>query len=50
VPAHLQGRLGELRQRLAVDERDVADREDPVVPGDAQVGARAEPPPRRPTP
>jgi len=43
VLAHLQGRLGELRQRPAVDDRDVTDGEDPVLPGDPQVGAGADP-------
>jgi hypothetical protein len=42
VLAHLQGRLGKLRQRLVVDERDVADREDVPVPGDPEVGAGAD--------
>jgi hypothetical protein len=39
VPAHLQGRLGELRQRLAVDEHDVTDGEDALLPHDPQIGA-----------
>jgi hypothetical protein len=39
VRAHLQGRPGQLRQGLAVDERDTTDREDPVLAGDLQIGA-----------
>jgi hypothetical protein len=39
VSAHLQGGLGQLRQRMVLDERDVADREDPVVPGDPEIGS-----------
>jgi len=39
VLAHLQGGLGQLRQRMVLDERDVTDREDPVVPGDPEIGS-----------
>src|SRR5215469_10288255 len=42
VLAHLQGRLGELRQWLTVDERDVTDREDPLVPGDTKIRTDAD--------
>jgi hypothetical protein len=42
VLAHLQGRLGKLRQGLVVDEREVADRENVPVPGDPEVGAGAD--------
>ncbi len=42
VLAHLQGRLGELWQRLVLDERHVADREDIRMPGDPEVGAGAD--------
>jgi hypothetical protein len=40
--AHLQGRLGELRQRLVLDDCHVADREDVAMPGDPEVGAGAD--------
>jgi hypothetical protein len=43
VLAHLQGWLGELRQGLVFDERDIADREDSVVPDDPEIGAGADP-------
>jgi hypothetical protein len=42
VVAHLQGWLGELRQGLVFGERDVPDREDPVVANDSKVGAGAD--------
>jgi hypothetical protein len=43
VLAHLQGRLGQLRQRLIPDERDITDREDPVLPRDTKIGADEDP-------
>ena len=42
VRAHLQGGLGELRQRPVPGVRDVADGEDPVLPGDPEVGPGAD--------
>jgi hypothetical protein len=42
VLAHLHGWLGELRQGLVLGDRDVADREDPVVPNDPEVRAGAD--------